>query len=168
MSFGSVENYVGSGQIEVIRNGFDAHVKIFNDSGGALANGLIQLLVIVADADEGLVAEAIDPVTSAVVANRVAVVDNTPLGKASIANQEYGFVKVSGLVSSLVDGTADVALGDYLEVLNAGTGFILDAATGGSVRGITSCAVAAEAVAADVDTIADVFLIGDLHSVSAT
>jgi hypothetical protein len=49
-------NYQGAtGAIEVLGDGFDQWIKIYNDTGGALTNGDLYFLALAIDADAGVV-----------------------------------------------------------------------------------------------------------------
>ena len=75
------------------------------------------------------------------------------------------WVVIQGVCQALVDGTTDVANGAFLEVLNAGTGFVLDHATAPTVNAM---AIAREAVTADENTEAEVYLIGGRVPIAAS
>ena len=73
--------------------------------------------------------------------------------------------QIRGLCEALVDGTTDVGAGDYLEVINAGTAFVVDHAT---IRSAVSVASAIDARTADSAALSTVFLIGDMAQVAAS
>jgi len=76
--------------------------------------------------------------------------------QAAIADDAFGWVQVYGEAECLVDGTTDVAAGDFLEVINSGTAAIKE----GTALAKGSFAVAVDAVTADAATQATVFLTG--------
>ena len=67
------------------------------------------------------------------------------------------WMQIAGEVDALVEGTSDVAKGDYLEVLNTEDSFKKDHAT---VRSVNSVAVALAAKTANSEVLTPVWLIG--------
>ena len=80
------------------------------------------------------------------------------------ATAGFQWCVVEGECEALVDGTADVAKGDFLEVLNGDDGLTLD----GAGRTARSVAVAEEAQATDADTLTSVYLIGEGNTIAAS
>jgi hypothetical protein len=76
----------------------------------------------------------------------------------------YQWVVIEGECDALVDGTTDVAEGDFLEVLNGADGFIKD----GTSRTTVSAAIAREAQTTNADTLTKVTLIGEQHTIAAS
>ena len=73
-----------------------------------------------------------------------------------------GYFQLSGVVNAYVEGTADVAKGDYLEVLNATNEYILD----GTARTTVSSAMAL-AVSVDAgNNLISVYKIGEQHTIA--
>lgn len=97
------------------------------------------------------------PATTAF-ATKTAVVIATP-GGAGLA-----WVQVGGLAEAGVEGTTDVAAGDFLEVLNTESAFKKD----GASRTANSGAVAVDAQAADSVVVVTVMLINESHVIAAT
>ncbi|MBW7995366.1 MAG: hypothetical protein FVQ81_02100 [Candidatus Glassbacteria bacterium] len=79
------------------------------------------------------------------------------------AINELAWFQTGGKGLGLVDGTADVAAGDALEVINAGTSWI----KAGSARELATGALALVAQAADSAVLVDVLYINERHSVEA-
>jgi hypothetical protein len=77
---------------------------------------------------------------------------------------DYWF-QIQGPCEALVDGTTDVAVNAFLEVVNAGTALISDH---GSVRSTNSVAVAVDARTTDSAALASVWLIGDPVIIAAS
>jgi hypothetical protein len=69
-----------------------------------------------------------------------------------------------GECQALVDGTTDVAKDDFLEVINADDSFTKD----GTARTTVSGAIARVAVTANANTLADVYVIGEQHTIAAS
>lgn len=72
--------------------------------------------------------------------------------------------QIGGLAEAFVEGTTDVAAGDYLEVLNTEQDWKKDA----TAIDVTSGAVAIDAQAADSAVLVTVFLIDKTHTVAAS
>jgi hypothetical protein len=175
---GAIPNYQGGANCanmeEVKGSDGQIYVKIYNDTGAALSNGAIYELsweVDATDTSNPIIRTILKaPATEAVSVVQIAVVDNTPLGKTTIAAAEYGFVCIKGFTYALVDGTTDVAAGDQLEVLNAGTAFIqAAAATAGDAGTIIdeTCAIAMEAYTSATPANKMVFMLGKQTVVKA-
>lgn len=144
--------------------------RVYNNSGSAISNGAIKMIVEGWITGKGVVKVPITPVTNATVSNVIGIVDNNPTG--SIANAEYGNVLVEGQYGSLADGygastTGTVTANDQLEVLNTGTAFLRSGSGNDGLAKILdeSCAIAVENVTADVWA---VHLFGRPHSVEAS
>jgi hypothetical protein len=85
-------------------------------------------------------------------------------GIATATTAGLTWYQVGGLAEAFVEGTTDVAAGDYLEVLNTELDWKKDA----SAIDVTSGAVAIDAQAADSAVLSTVFLINKIHTVAAT
>lgn len=72
---------------------------------------------------------------------------------------------IQGVCQALVDGTTDVANGGFLEVINAGTAFILDHATAPTVNAM---AIARAAQATNAATETEVYIMGGRVPVAAS
>ena len=135
-------------------------VTLFNDRAVAIDKGEIVLIGYDPDGSAGLTQgmQALDIATSSFVIY-------TAVALEAVAVDEIGYFQVSGFCADAdVDGTTDVAKGDFLEVLNGADGMI----KAGTTRTLGSCAIALEAVVADADTSAEVYLIGEPHTIEAT
>ena len=95
----------------------------------------------------------VDVKVPATLANAVNIIG---VPQAAIADDAFGWVQIYGEAECLVDGTTDVAAGEYLEVINAGVAAIKE----GTAISKGSFAVAIDAVTADAATQATVFLTG--------
>lgn len=142
MSFGSAENYQGGGDVEVLRNGMERFVKVYNGTGADLARGAVGTLSFKYDTTEGLVAYFVGGFTTQAIGSiQVAVVNNSPLGKNTIADGEYGFVQVGGLCDyCATSGTVNA--NDQLQGINGGTTLIDQGTNGGVVIDDETCAIA--------------------------
>lgn len=78
---------------------------------------------------------------------------------AATADGVYLF-QLRGACKALVNGTADIAIGDPLEVLKNTNNFVLDGSTGTMVRNAATGAIAREVVTANEDTLASIYLLG--------
>lgn len=91
-------NYQGAnGAIEVLSDGFDEYIKIYNDTGAALNNGDNYFLELNIDADDGVIRPVVKACATSAVRRHIVVIDNSPLLKDTIADQAWGFVKSRGL-----------------------------------------------------------------------
>ena len=75
--------------------------------------------------------------------------------------------QIGGLISALVDGTADVASGDFVRVINAGTAFIVSGGTA-TVQAIDDSAMAQAAQATDSAVAISVLLLNNWVTVAAS
>jgi hypothetical protein len=152
---------------EVIEKGFDKWLKVY--SSGALTNGAIKSIETKVDYTDTsnpiLHLTPVAPASSTGESQIVGVVDNSPLGLATIPAGTYGFVKVRGEVQALCDGgTTDLVIGDGLEIANAGTAFTVgQTATAGVLTTPPEgdiVAVALEAYTAGTNVVKKVVLLG--------
>jgi hypothetical protein len=121
-------------------------IIFYNDTGGTLTNGIVKMLSFEVAANA-----AGDPVLYPIVktaqTEAVAVVEivvvNDPNG--SVADATWGLARKKGVVQANCDGTADIALGDQLEVITDGTAFIVGAQASSGDAGsiIDECAAIA-------------------------
>ena len=135
-------------------------ITLFNDRATAIDKGEIVLIGYDPDGTNGLLQgmQALDVATSTFVVF-------TAVALESVAVDAIGYFQVSGYCADAdVDGTTDVAKGDFLEVINGADGMI----KAGTSRTLGSCAIALEAVTADADTSAEVYLIGESHTIEST
>jgi hypothetical protein len=123
MPAGNVPNYQGAedGQ-EIIRDGFNVYVKVYNDLTAAVTNGDVYFLSYEKDADSldpsvrpTLVACATTTTTGF---QHIAVVNNKPLGKGTIADQEYGYVQIRGYCPDVKTTTATEAAENFIQGTN--------------------------------------------------
>lgn len=120
MALGNIGDYSGGKGLTSIQgaNG-EIFLLIYNDTGGTLTNGDIKMLDFTDDADSvGTYPTPAVPATNTELVNYVVVVNNSPLGKTTILDTEYGYVQFKGYCSKVKSTGADE---DYLEILNAGT-----------------------------------------------
>jgi len=164
-------------------------ILIYNNSAVAIANGAIKVVGYFVETTPsvfasssvttpGLVAVPLAPTTQDLV-NKVGVVDNDTQILAGLPPTTYdgilaygtGWLKLKGIVKALVDGTTDVALGDTLKVINAGTAFIQDVASAGSgatgVIGVNSVAISLATYTTNSAALEWVYLIGKERTVPA-
>lgn len=161
MSFGSVENYQGSGELEVLESGRNVWVKAY--SASAINNGKVCALIIAADtaADPDCARYQVAAVQTTTDATQIiGVVDNGILGKTGIAAGGYGFVCIQGQVEAY--GGEAVAANRTIKVLTGEDEF-----KDGGVA--SSGDVPATDVGVAIDTLADttlgtVFLLGRLST----
>ncbi len=72
--------------------------------------------------------------------------------------------QTKGQIEALVDGTADVAAADFIQIINAGVAFVVDAAA----IDVTSSAQAVDAQAADSAVSGTIILLGNTSTVAAS
>lgn len=159
MSFGSIANYQGSGEIERLVRGTSVYVKAYNSTGSAIVAGKVVRLFFVVDTatdpdcarlDIGAVLE------NAAAAEFVGVVDNSPKGLNSIAASAYGWVCIQGQVEAY--GGATVAANQQIEVLSTADEFTDAEAASSAARVIEAAGVAIDALADG--TLSTVYLFG--------
>ena len=138
MSYG-VQNYQGGTNVlgEVIRVGSEEYIKVYNDTGAAIADGDIYWLSFLKDADSlsPSARPTLDAVTSA-----TAAYGNTPRlfcvvangrfgsGAATIADQAWGFVQTKGYCPT-VKTTGTVTAEDYIQGTTASQAATTDGTT---------------------------------------
>lgn len=165
MSFGSVENYLGSGEVEYLVSGYNVWVKAY--SASAINNGKVCALKMAVDtaaAPDCARWEIVATAEAAVATQTIGVVDNGILGRSNIAAGGYGFVCIQGQCEAY--GGATVSANQFIEVLATEDEF-KDAGVASSGDG------PAVAVGVCIDALADgekstVFLLGRHTTCSAT
>ena len=75
--------------------------------------------------------------------------------------------QIGGEIEALVDGTADVAAGDFIRVINAGVAFIVSTGTA-TVQAIDDSAMAVDAQAADSAVSGTIILLNNWVTVAAS
>jgi len=146
-------------------------VLFYNDTGSALTNGAIKMLSFEVDATD-TAAPIIKPILKAPATKdqqMICVVDNSLLALGTVANGAWGYACVGGYVKALCNGTTDIVIGDQLEVLNAGTAFVVGASASAGDAGTIvpeAAAIALEAYTTAADALKMVSLIGKLWSVN--
>lgn len=76
---------------------------------------------------------------------------------------DYQWCQFKGDASVLVNGTTDVAAGDFLKLINGGTSLIKDAAT----RSADSCAISQVAYTTDSAALTAVYILGERSNIPA-
>jgi hypothetical protein len=135
------------GALDVIQDGFNKWIKVYNDLGSAVTNGDVYFLDWHRDADSRTVATYPTLVACATTAvqRQVVVVNNAPLGLTTIADAAFGYVQVAGYCPK-VKCASTVAIADFLEAVNASQ----QAADDGTTQTADSFAIADT----DEDTVA--------------
>lgn len=130
-------------------------IRVFNDTGGALVVGDCYHLTASGLPEEN--PKVLDFTDAGNDNYRMLVV-----AVEAIADQSYGWVAFAGYVDAHVEGTTDVAVGDYLFLdTNSGGGVTALITSGGTVETNSTVAIACEAQGtAGVATKAMVFLLG--------
>jgi len=145
MSFGEVSDYQGAeGMTDVIVEGFDVYIKVYNDTGAAVTNGDVFFLGFAVDADslDPSTYFTLDALATSAIYRQIVVVNNRILGKATIGDTEWGYVQVRGYCPDVSITAASVAKSRYLQGKNA-TATLED---DGTTITTDSCAVAVGAV----------------------
>jgi hypothetical protein len=154
-----------------LSNGAERWVLVYCAS--ALTNGAVYELSYLVDtgtintdasATAPMIVHApVTPTTCATDTVIIGVVDNSPLNLGTIAAGTFGYFKVQGVVQALCEGTAAIAIGDQLGILNNGTALKLRTAAVAGVTGLIlphTCAIAMEAYAVAADALKYVNLLG--------
>lgn len=84
--------------------------------------------------------------------------------EAAAAADAWVKIQIAGPAEASVEGTTDVAAGDFLEVLNTENDFKKD----GAARTVYSVAVAIDAQASATPTVVSVWLLGDRNLIAAS
>ena len=107
---------------------------------------------------------AAGPVAAAPATLAIAQIVGVPQGPTTTVPGWYPF-QTRGVAECMVEGTVDVAKGDFLELLNSGDALVFDH---GTVRTAGSVAVATAAYTTHSDGLQTVYLIGDLVTVAGS
>jgi len=114
-------NYRGAvGAIEIIGDGFDKFIKVYNDTGGTITNGDVYFLSFLKDADSlsPSARPTLDTMATTSVFRQVVVV-NDPRG--SIADTDWGLVQISGYCPDVKTSVTSVAIDRFLQGKNSDT-----------------------------------------------
>lgn len=150
MSFGNIPNYRGTntGNEQIVESDGSVFLKVYNDSGSAYARGVVYSLTYTV-ASGICYADVVAPTTTGTASIIVGVVNNSPLGKDTIADGEYGFIQIKGYCPyAVTSGT--VHENDQLEVLTTAAAFIDQGTNGGAVTAQESVGVAIAEVTTNV------------------
>lgn len=133
-------------------------ISLFNDQATAIALGDIVLVGYDPDGTAGLTQgmQALAPAT-----NTFNVY--TAVAMEAVAVDAVGFFQLSGVCDAFIEGTTDVAAGDFLEVLNGENEYKKD----GAARTTVSSAIALAAQAANSNVLTSVYKIGEPHTIAA-
>lgn len=184
MALQNVSNYQRAtlaAPLAEVGSGDDTWVLVYNNTGSAISNGAIKEISFLVDTGTinteastsapMIVGVPKAPATSAGEITLIGVVDNFISSAGTIANASWGYVKTAGVVRALCNGSTDIAIGDQLEILNAGTAFTQasSATSGASGLIVPECvAIALEAYTASTDALKYVYLLGRQCLVKAT
>jgi hypothetical protein len=152
MAFGNVPNYPGTntGNSRIVESDGSVFVKVYNDTGSALARGVVYALTYTV-ASGIAYADVCAPVADSTRGAIIGVVDNSPLGKDTIADAAYGYLRISGYCPYVVTSGV-VAAGAQLEVLATAAAFIDQSTASAAVIGLNSAAIAIANVTTNVWT----------------
>ena len=133
-------------------------ITLFNDQASVIALGDVVLVGYDPDGTNGYTqgVQALAPATAAYPVF-------TAVALEAVAVDAIGYFQISGVVNAFIEGTTDVAAGDFLEVLNGENEWKKD----GAARTLVSGAVALAAQAADSNVLTSVLLIGEGHNIAA-
>lgn len=165
-----------------VGTGDERWVIVYNNTGSAISNGAIKEISFLVDTGTlnsaaSVTAPMIVAVpralaTSAGECTMIGVADNSKIDQSTIPDSDYGYFKVAGVIQALVDDTsADVAIGDQLEILNTGTSFIVAAAASSGASGliVPECAaIALVAKTGNTSALTYVYLLGRYAQVKAS
>jgi len=122
MPIGNMKNYQGSlGALDVIDDGFNKWIKVYNDLGSAVNNGDVYFLDFKRDADSRAVPAypTLEATATSAVYRQVVVVDNSPLGLTSIADADFGYVQVAGYCAKVAVAAGVNAADRFIQGANA-------------------------------------------------
>jgi hypothetical protein len=122
MDFGvSQSGYEGGAGVIAWLPGGDGElfIKVFNDSDAAYTNGGVYGLSFKNDSDSnGFYPILESPTTDTDALHWIVVVNNSPLGKATIADDAWGYVQLKGYCPAITVNTT-VTLDHYMELITA-------------------------------------------------
>ena len=130
-------------------------LTVYNGTGSAMALGDVAVLTF--GYASGSYMKATTPATSSVYQYVVVALE-------AIASTAIGRVQIIGECEAYVEGTTDVAAGDFLEVTNTKNEFYKD----GSSRSTNSAAIAVDAQATNSNVLSTVFLLGERVIIAAS
>jgi len=131
-------------------------ITAYNATGSTIALG--DVLVLTYGYASGTEVNASTPATNTALFQYVVVAIE------AIAAAAIGRFQMSGYCEAYVEGTTDVAAGDFLEALNTKNEFYKD----GASRTVNSVARAVDAQAANSNVLVTVFLLGERVNIAAS
>jgi hypothetical protein len=165
MSQSVISGYEGqAGAFDVIEGNGMEFIKVYNDLGSAISNGAVYAVEYLDDADSkspSAFPTLVLASTQSAALLKIGVVNNTPLGKATIADQAWGYVQTKGYCETVLADGVGVTDEHYIEVLNG----VAVATDDGTSRTIKSFGLAKASAAAGATFAAVLF--GDLVDVDA-
>ncbi len=129
------------------------YVSLYNGTGGALVLG--DIFIVEADETAGQELQAV-----AVVTTTFDIM--TAVASGTVADGAIAWFQTGGFAEASVEGTTDVAAGDFLKVSNGEDDFKKDATS----RSTVSAAIAIDAQAANEAVVVTVYLINEQHTCS--
>jgi len=131
-------------------------ITAYNATGNAVALG--DVLVLTYGYTAGTEVNVTIPATNTSLYQYIVV------ALEAVSDAAIGRFQMSGYCEAFVEGTTDVAAGDFLEVLNANNEFKKD----GTSRTVNSVARAVEAQAENENVLVTVFLLGERVNIAAS
>lgn len=173
-------NYDGKGLTSpgVLSVAGNVWFRVYNNTGANIANGAIYetRYLVETTASEFADATTANPVIGMILVapatsggtdldqdKQIVVVDNFTDADSELKDNKWGWAKYQGVVKALCNGGTDIAIGDQLEVLNAGTAFTQAAAASSGNSGeliMETVAIALEAYTTGTDALKWVNLLG--------
>lgn len=118
MPVGQVENYQGVGVPELIQEGYDVFLKVFNDTGSAITEGSVCKVNPATSGTSSIYPSLTRPATQASVLHIIGVVNNARLGKADIADKSWGYVQIQGYCPKIATAGAVATVDHQLITTN--------------------------------------------------
>ena len=125
-------------------------ISLHNNTGSAVVIGEVVIINYEQVAGEEI---------NAIAAATTTFVVRTAVAMEAIADGDIGYFQVEGLFETLVDGTADVASGNSLELVSGDIAFTYEV----SARSQYGAAVAIDAITSATPALKTVFLTGEQH-----
>jgi hypothetical protein len=174
MPFGNASGYENSPNSsnfeKIIGSDGQVYLKVYNHTATAMPNGTPYAVAYKVDAttidtnNPIIMPILLAPATQAGYNNLIGIVDNAPLEGTTIPAYSYGYVCIQGATTAYVNAVSSIAVGDQLQVINAGTALIPQGSTATSGVGVMiateTCAIAMEAYVTATNALKKVFLTG--------
>ena len=152
MATGQMVGYQGTATaaFEIVENGYEKYIKIYNDTGGALARGTVYAITFTAAASGVVYPAVVAPATVGTATCLTGVVNNSLRNETTIGIASWGYMQIAGYCPYVLTSGV-VAVNAQLEVVNATPTLLIDAeVVGGAVLAGETVGIAIALITTDV------------------